>query len=450
MDRRDFLKGLTLTSIGMGLTGAEELAAHAQAAPQTPTFDDELKGRQVNCAVIGMGARGKEIVSGLSKMTDKFVKVSYICDTFAAPAFVKRAQVIAPDAKFEQDYKKVLADKAVEAVFIATPTHKHRQIALEAIAAGKHVYLEAPIAHTVDDAKAIAQAAQSSTTVFQAGLQYRCNAQALHVRDFMDSAAIGKPAGGRAQFHERKSWRLDWPTPERASELNWRLDKNISTGLAGEVGIHQIDCANWYFKQLPTAISGFSHIAEYNDGRTVPDTVQLVLEYPNGVHFLYDATLTNSFDGQYELYYGSESAVMLRDLRAWMFREGDAPLLGWEVFARKDPMSIGSVENKTGLLIGAGIALVANATKQLALGKEPGKVGTDTSKSALYLSTRQFLSSVRTGKRSWAKEPSKDHPSPPLVPGPKEGYIATVIAIKANEAVMSGTRVVLDKELFNI
>jgi len=139
---------------------------------------------------------------------------------------------------------------------------------------------------------------------------------------------------------------------------------------------------------------------------------------------------------------------MLRDLRGWMFRESDAELLGWEVFARKDPLAIGKPENKTGITVATGIALVADATKQLALGKQPGEVGTDVVKSALYQSCRVFLNSIREGKRSFAKPPTKDRPTPTVAPGYQEGYVATVVAIKANEAVTKNTRVELTPDLF--
>ena len=75
---------------------------------------------------------------------------------------------------------------------------------------------------------------------------------------------------------------------------------------------------------------------------------------------MYDATLATSFDADYEMFYGTDSAVMLRGNKAWMFKEVDAPLLGWEVYARKDEFY-----RETG------IALVANATKLVAQGNKP-------------------------------------------------------------------------------
>jgi len=68
----------------------------------------------------------------------------------------------------------------------------------------------------------------------------------------------------------------------------------------------------------------------------VPDTVQAVFQYPGGIYFSYECSLANSFDADYEMFYGTDSAIMLRGNKAWMFKEVDAPLLGWEVYAHKD------------------------------------------------------------------------------------------------------------------
>jgi hypothetical protein len=174
------------------------------------------------------------------------------------------------------------------------------------------------------------------------------------------------------------------------------------------------------------------------------------VEYPGNIRMVYDATLTNSFDGGYELFVGSEAAVMLRDQRAWMFKEADAGQLGWEVFARKDDMIIGDVAAGSGMKLGTGIALVADATKQLALGKQPGSVGTDVTKTSLYQAIEGFLKSCQKGERVPAKEPSKTDAKPPLVPGAEEGFEATVVAIKANEAALTGSRVVLQPDWFTL
>ncbi|MBC7805557.1 MAG: hypothetical protein H7145_05345, partial [Akkermansiaceae bacterium] len=217
------------------------------------------------------------------------------------------------------------------------------------------------------------------------------------------------------------------PSDERQSALNWRLKRETSGGLVGEIGIHQIDVATRFLGKNPIAVSGFGGIMAWNDGRDVPDTVQCVLEYPGGVHIAYDATLANSFDGAYELFQGTDAAVLLRDARAWMFKEADAPALGWEVYAYKEKLG-----DETG------IALVADATKLLAAGKKPSENrDADPKQSALYHACDVFLNAIRTGKAD--AEASAN-----------VGYTATVIALTANEAILSGKRIAFTPEMFTV
>jgi len=204
------------------------------------------------------------------------------------------------------------------------------------------------------------------------------------------------------------------------------LTASTSAGLIGELGIHQLDLANWYWKALPTAASGFGSIIAYKDGRDVPDTVQAVIEYPNNVRMMFTATLTSSFSDSFTLFQGSNSSLMMREKRGWMIKEADSPLLGWEVYARKEP-----VHNETG------IAMVADATKLLEAGKEPGKDGSlEPTQDALSHALEDFSRSIRDGSATAC--------------GALEGYQATVAALKANEAIVSGTRVVFDKAWFDL
>lgn len=403
--------------------GVEEARAEAPAKD-----DDKPAGAPVNCGVVGLGVQGREILASLARIGN--TPVVAICDTYTAPGYVKRSQDIAPKAAFYDDYRKLLTDKSVQAVFVATPSHKHKEIVLDALAAGKHVYCEAPFASNIPDAKEIAKAGLGSKTIFQVGLQLRSNKQNLHVLDFVRSGALGKIVGARGQWHKKDSWRRPAPTPEREAELNWRLNKATSGGLLGEIAIHQIDLASWFLKSPPVAISGFGGVMFWNDGRTVPDTVQCVIEYPKNIRYIYDATLGNSFDGTYETFLGSDCAMLLRDQRAWMFKETDAPLLGWEVYARKDKLGVGDAST------GTGIALVADATKLIKQGKQPGEVGTDVTKTSLYQALTAFFASVREGKKPSA--------------GAVEGYTATVVALKANEAILNGSRVAFTKEMFDL
>src|SRR5881397_1748549 len=152
-NRRDFLKGSSVATL-MAMLGGVELRAQAQYSKA----EEKEPGMTVKCGVIGLGARGREIVSTLARL--KQADIAAVCDKY--PAFMRRGANLAPKAKPLDDYRKVLDDKEVKAVLVATPTHQHKQIVIEALQAGKHVYCEAPLAHTIDDARAIAHAARGT------------------------------------------------------------------------------------------------------------------------------------------------------------------------------------------------------------------------------------------------------------------------------------------------
>ncbi len=443
-NRRDFLRGGSLATI-MTLLGGVPLVAQrpASAAEEKPA------GPKVKCAVIGLGAWGREIVSTLLRLPQADLAV--ICDTY--PAYLRRTGNLAPSAKKTEDYKTILDDKEITAVIIATPTHLHKDIALAALSAGKHVYCEAPLANTVEDARAIATAARDAVKqVFQPGLQNRSDPQLHFLVPFIRSGACGNLALARAQWNKKQSWRTTSPNPEKEKQLNWRLDKAISLGLVGEVGIHQIDQAVWFLNKAPKSVLGFGSLINWNDGRDVPDTVQAVFEFPGGVRLGYDATLANSFEAEYEVYYGSDAAVMVRDNnKAWMFKEVDAPLLGWEVYAKKDQFYRDT-----------GISLRADASKQKSILTKPEDDVADQ-KTPLSYALESFVGNaaeisnavedfVSTYGGSDLAAMKKTLGEITLRPGAtwKEGYDATVLAIKANEAITRGDKILFQKEWFEL
>ncbi len=285
IDRRDFLKGAAAGAVI--LLTADKLLAADEPAP-APV------GPAVKIGVIGLGQWGKDLVSTLSKMPS--AQVAAVCDTYEA--YVKRAAKIAPNAAAFDDYRKMLEDKSIEAVVVATPTHMHKEIVLAAIQAGKHIYCEAPLASSIEDARAIAQAGKTSKQVFQSGLQGRSNALYTHVEKFIRTGALGKTAQLYAQSNRKQSWRRMAPDPEREKAVNWRLSKETSAGLIGEIGIHSIDLANWYLAALPLSFTGFGAITAWDDGRDVPDTVQCVIEYPGSIRMVFMSTLASSFSNE--------------------------------------------------------------------------------------------------------------------------------------------------------
>ena len=124
-----------------------------------------------------------------------------VSDTY--PTYLRRGLRGAPKAMGYPSHTELLADENVQAVVVATPTHLHREVALAALEAGKHVYCEAPMAHTIDDARAIAKAAEASPKLsFQVGLQTRSDPQRHFLIDFVRTGAMGKNALAKGQWHK--------------------------------------------------------------------------------------------------------------------------------------------------------------------------------------------------------------------------------------------------------
>jgi predicted dehydrogenase len=451
INRRKFIKGTSFGAMMLMMGGvplqADDKTNNAAAGGDTGF---STIGAPVSCAVIGCGVWGREVIQTLALLPN--APVVAVCDTYET--FLRRGKESAPKAEGLQDYRKVLEMPTVQAVIVATPSHLHREIVVAALKAGKHVYCEAPLASSVEDARAIAQAAKEAVKLnFQAGLQSRSDPRKKFILDFIRSGAIGKAIMARAQWHKKQSWQRSAPTSEREKAANWRLSKETSSGLIGEIGIHQLDLVSWFLNEHPAAVTGFGGILSYPDGRDVADTIQTVFEFPNKANFSYDCTLGNSFDADYSILYGAFAAVMFRDDKAWLFKEVDSPLLGWEIYAAKDQFY-----KETG------ISLRAGASKSTSSGKAAAE--SPFASSALHYALAAFIQNSRvttTGVNDFNSSYGADadglaeYLAGPTVAkarlaaaGYKEGLVATVSAIKANEAIMHGQKIVLQKEWFEI
>ena len=408
-DRREFLK----TTAG---TLALLLSRHGLAAAQTP-LPEAPAGPAVRFGLVGLGVWGREILDALGRIDS--AKIAGICDLYEP--FLKRAAANAPNAAPAADWRRLVDAPDIDAIVVATPTPGHREIVLAALQAGKHVYCEAPIAASREDARAIAASAKNAArVVFQAGLQGRANPLYVHVRQFVKSGVLGDVALVNAQWGRKDSWRRAAPSAERERALNWRLEKS-SPGLMGEVAIHQLDLVSHYLGVRPSAIVGNGTIAAWKDGRETPDTASCLIDFGN-TRATVRATLASSFGGAYTIFQGSNSSLLVKENRGWLIKEADSPLLGWEVYARKE-----SVHDETG------IAMVADATKLLQAGKEPGKdAPLEPGKPALVVAFEAFIASIHTG-------------APPVC-GPADAYAATVAALEANAAVVANSRIELRQE----
>ena len=394
-DRRTFL-----TQTVGALAGVALLPHALDAAPS-------WQGPARKVALIGAGRQGRAILTELLKIP--VVEIAAICET--VPSRLEAALGRTKGAEGFADHQALLAKRTdIEAIIIATPTHLHRAIVEASLGAGRHVFCEAPLASTVDDANAIAAAAAAAKTVCQAGFQGRSNPTYRRAQPLV-TTELRQLISMRAQWQRKTTWRF--PSPEGLADraTNWRLDPEVSIGLAGEAGAQQFDVAHWFRGAYPTRVSGRGAVRFHKDGRTVPDTISLDLEWPDGIGLRYDATLASSFGSEYEVFTGANGTIQLAWSHGWLFKEADAPTQGWEVYATRQQ-----------LLNDEGIVLQADATKLAAQGELKAGVGLPFP--SLYYALADFMKSVAEGA--------------PVACPAQEGARATIVGILANQAVLTG------------
>ena len=391
-DRRTFLA-----------QGAGALAAVA-LAPDFIAAAPRRRGRASKVALIGAGRRGREILDELRKL--EAVEVGAICDI--VPARVASGIERAPGAAGFAEHAALLERADIEAVIVATPTHLHRDIVVDALAAGKHVYCEAPIAHSPDDCDAIVAAATDAGGVFHAGFQARSNPLYRRALLAVRSDGVREMISLYAQHHRKTSWRFPSAEGQPGRAANWRQDPLVSLGLAGELGSHQFDVFSWFRGREPEQVSGTGSVRFHDDGRRVYDTARAELVWDDGIALHWQATLGNSYGGEHEIVYGSNAAVKLAGTHGWLFKEADSPTQGWEVYATRQQFHRDE-----------GIVLVADATQLAAQGRL--KEGGGLEHPPLYFALADFVRSFLEGEE--------------VACTAEQGAAATRVGIRVAEAI---------------
>jgi predicted dehydrogenase len=382
-------------------------AAAITLAPELLFAAPRARAATLRVGVIGIGRQGRDILDELLKIDS--VEIAALCDV--VPARLTAGAERAPGAAQFADHHALL-DQAGDlgAVIVATPTHAHRDIAVAALQAGRHVYCEAPLAHTVADARAIADAADAAGKTLQPGLLAPANPLWQRARTLARTDSLRSIVALYAQDHRKTSWRFPAsPALERAA--NWRLDPEVSLGIEGELASHQLAAFAWLRGSTPQRIRGHGALRLHDDGRTLPDTVSLEARWADGTSAAWSGTLANSFGGRHEMIYGTMGAVRLADTHGWMFKEADAATQGWEVYATRQQFHRDE-----------GIVLAADATRLAAQGELQQGAGLPFP--PLYYALVEFVKSI-------------DENRAPAVTA-QLGVTATALAVAAHAAVQSG------------
>ncbi|WP_019540816.1 Gfo/Idh/MocA family protein [Proteiniphilum acetatigenes] len=357
---------------------AEMSRFRTDVVPYSPPSPD---AETIRIGIIGFGIRGTQLVQGLGFATPEYVEgliqqskinpentryqdfmeqddlrvvITAVCDIFdtygeeavLAGANIHREGVggtLGPKPRRYRHYKELLAAPDVDAVVIASPDHWHGTMAMDAIRAGKHVYVEKPMTWTVPETYELRSLARSNPQlVFQLGHQNRQIEAYERARQIIERGLLGKISlveTGTNRNDPNGAWvypihkdanqkTIDWQqfegNPDRIKEymdymtsagllkyvgpesrekfslerfFRWRCWWDYSTGLSGDLLTHEYDAMNQILHLgIPSSATSSGGVYFFKDGRTVPDVLQTVFEFRDKeLTMLYSATLANQF-----------------------------------------------------------------------------------------------------------------------------------------------------------
>ncbi|MBE0659277.1 MAG: Gfo/Idh/MocA family oxidoreductase [Bryobacteraceae bacterium] len=259
------------------VAGAATIATMAASGPliRTAKAADGVK-----YGMIGTGSRGTYLLKHL-KSIDSGQCVA-ICD-ITDDALDKAQQTIGGSPKRYKDWRELLADKNVDAVFVTTPLFLHFPATKDALEAGKHVFCEKSLVFKPEEVHALRELVEARPKqILQTGLQRRYSEMYQAVRNMIEKGLLGEVTYVQAQWHRNPGWKMkDVPNvPKRMA--NWRLFREYSGGLVAELASHQIDVADWMMGMTPEAVTGLGSHDFMKDGRDILDNIQLIYKYPKG------------------------------------------------------------------------------------------------------------------------------------------------------------------------
>ncbi len=316
LGRRAFLRG----------AGAGTAALTAASYSRVLGANDRIA-----MGVIGPGDRGRYVMGLFQNNTS--IDVIALADVYAVQIDLARRK--APNARSFDDHRKLLEMKDIDIVLIATPDHWHSRTAIDALNAGKDVYVEKPLSLTIQEGPKIVKAARVNERICQVGMQQRSGAHYLEAkREYFDTGRLGKITLARTwwhgnSYHLRRApeslrtrpsnldWArflgpLKWRDYDPQQYWNWRAYLDFGGGQITDLFTHWIDVVHMLMgRDVPTAAVASGGVYCYKDGRTAPDTINVLLEYGGEFTATFEATLVPGITGEAVEIAGTEGRLWI-------------------------------------------------------------------------------------------------------------------------------------------
>ena len=262
---------------------------------------------RLNFAVIGLNGRGYAHLAAL-KANKSAARISHVCDVDSniLRKFADRVQQeMGEAAAAEKDFRKILEQKDVDAITIATPDHWHAPMAIAGLQAGKHVYVEKPCSHNPAEGEMLVRAQQKYRKLVQMGTQQRSSPHTIEIVEKIHTGIIGRPYFAKAWYSNvRKSIgigkeapvppQLDWelwqgPAPRRpykdnVQPYNWHWFRIYGTGEALNNGTHEVDVCRWAMGvDYPKRVTASGGRYQFTDDWQFYDTLVTSFEYDDAM-----------------------------------------------------------------------------------------------------------------------------------------------------------------------
>ncbi|MGI6073629.1 MAG: Gfo/Idh/MocA family protein [Fermentimonas sp.] len=299
---RQFIKDLSYYSGGAALLGTMPWLQSF-----TPEKAKEINKEKARIGFIGTGSRGQYNIHAV--MNIPHAKIVALCDIY--PPNLKTASEICPYAKTYTDYRKMLESQEIDGVIISTPLYLHAPMTLDALDAGKHVYCEKAMAHTMDQCKEVYDVYQKTDKVLYFCMQRMFDEKYIKGMQMIHSGQIGEIVGERCYWFRNHDWRRPVPSKDLERQINWRLYRDYSVGLMTELATHQLEVCCWAMQRVPESVIGMGDIVYWKDGREVYDSVSLTYHYNNGVKINYESLIANKYNGMEDQILGKKGTMNL-------------------------------------------------------------------------------------------------------------------------------------------
>ncbi|HVO97675.1 MAG TPA: Gfo/Idh/MocA family oxidoreductase [Bryobacteraceae bacterium] len=306
LDRRAFLKTSLLTAASAGrIWGAND---------------------RIRLGGIGMGGRGSYVL-GLAAKAEN-TEVAAVCDV-SIPHLAAAKEKLAPQGVAIKDYRELLDRKDIDAVVIGSPDHWHVTMIIDSIKAGKDVYCEKPVSHSIEEGERLLAAAADSKQIVQVGYQQRSWAHYIAAAEIFASGRLGAVPLIQSSWYQGYGHRIE--KPASASDIDWksflgaapdqpfdplRLSRwrwfwDFGGGHLTDLFSHWVDVIHWYIGEYsPDAVQALGTrdiFPEYQ----CPDTITATYQYPKGFNVVHTGSLAGAIEDGNILFRGNQGLLKL-------------------------------------------------------------------------------------------------------------------------------------------